>query len=89
MNPSLIILFLRRTFLWRYVVADNTMPLLGIDFLFLFNLFIDCGNGRPVDQVTRLEVPASQMQFHIISVILNLTSNLLSKFINFYKNLTP
>lgn len=73
---SFKIFFLRQTILWRFVVEDVTMSLLGIDVLSLFNLFIDYGNGRLLNQVTFLEEPAPHTQLYIISVVVNPTSSL-------------
>jgi hypothetical protein len=40
---------LRRDFMWRFVVADVTHPLIGADFLSHFGLLVDCRNNRLLD----------------------------------------
>jgi hypothetical protein len=40
---------LRRDFMWRFVVADVTHPLIGADFLSHFGLLVDCQNNRLLD----------------------------------------
>lgn len=37
---------LRRDFQWRFVVADVTKPIIGVDFLSYYNLVVDCRNQR-------------------------------------------
>jgi hypothetical protein len=57
MPPSLN-LGLRRNFTWRFVVADVTRPIVGVDFLSHFGLLVDSRNNRLLDGVTSLSVPA-------------------------------
>jgi hypothetical protein len=45
---------LRRDFTWRFVVADVSQPLIGVDFLSHFGLLVDCRNNRLLDGVTSL-----------------------------------
>ncbi|XP_050665912.1 uncharacterized protein LOC126966079 [Leptidea sinapis] len=47
---------LRRVFSWRFVVADVSKPIIGVDFLSFYNLLVDCRNHRLVDGVTSLSV---------------------------------
>ena len=63
---------LRREFTWTFIVADISMPILGMDFLHHFNLLIDCGSKTLRDNYTTLlaplkvptnEVPSLQAQF--------------------------
>lgn len=49
---------LRRDFEWRFILADVTRPIIGVDFLGHYNLLVDCRNQRLVDGVTSLVVPA-------------------------------
>jgi hypothetical protein len=49
---------LRRDFTWRFVVADVTQPIIGVDFLSHFGLLVDCRNNRLLNGVTVLSVPA-------------------------------
>ena len=43
---------LRRSFNWKFVVADVTHPLLGLDFLSNFSLIVNCSDRKLVDNVT-------------------------------------
>lgn len=45
---------LKRTFSWRFVVADVAMPILGSDFLAHFGLLPDCRHRQLVDATTNL-----------------------------------
>ncbi|KMQ83879.1 transposon ty3-g gap-pol polyprotein [Lasius niger] len=45
---------LRRTFLWRFVIADVAQPLIGADFLSYFYLLPDLRKGRLIDGKTGL-----------------------------------
>lgn len=50
---------LRRCYPWRFVVADVTKPIIGVDFLCAYNLVVDCKNQKLVDNTTSLCVVAS------------------------------
>lgn len=50
---------LRRTYPWRFVVADVTKPIIGVDFLCYYDLIVDCKNKRLIDSTTNLSAPAS------------------------------
>jgi hypothetical protein len=39
-------------FMWRFVVADVTHSLIGVDFLSHFDLLVDCQNNRLLNGVT-------------------------------------
>ncbi|EFN60762.1 hypothetical protein EAG_11057, partial [Camponotus floridanus] len=45
---------LRRTFLWRFIIADVTQPLIGADFLSFYHLLPDLQKGRLIDGKTGL-----------------------------------
>lgn len=47
---------LRREFIWRFVVADVSKPIIGVDFLDHFDLMVDIRNRRLVDRKTTLTV---------------------------------
>lgn len=53
---------LRRAFSWRFVVADVSKPIIGVDFLSFYNLLVDCRNQRIMDGVTSLTVPAPRQR---------------------------
>lgn len=48
----LITLGLKRSFTWRFTIADVDSAIIGADFLFNFNLLIDIKNQRLVDNDT-------------------------------------
>lgn len=52
-------LSLRRNYPWKFVVADVTKPIIGVDFLCHYNLIVDCKNKRIIDNTTTLSTPAS------------------------------
>ena len=45
---------LRRDFSWRFVVADVSKPIIGVDFLDCYNLLVDVRNRRLLDGTTHL-----------------------------------
>ena len=47
---------LRRTFSWKFVIADVTKPIIGVDFLSFYNLLVDIRLQRLVDGLTSLTV---------------------------------
>lgn len=53
---------LRRDFTWRFVVADVSKPIIGIDFLIFYNLMVDCRGQRLVDCLTTLSVSAPRQK---------------------------
>lgn len=50
----LLNLGLRRNFSWRFVVADVSKPIIGVDFLNHYNLLVDIRNRRLLDETTQL-----------------------------------
>lgn len=61
---------LRREFVWGFIVADVSKPIIGVDFLSFYNLMVDCRNGRLVDNSTSLSSAAASASSteHIASV---------------------
>lgn len=53
---------LRRSFKWRFIIADVTRPIIGVDFLTYYNLLVDCRNQRLVDNTTNVTVPTPRMK---------------------------
>lgn len=45
---------LRRMFSWRFVIADVSKPIIGVDFLSFYNLLVDVRNARLIDSITSL-----------------------------------
>ena len=48
---------LRRDFVWRFVVADVQIPIIGVDLLSYYALLIDCINNRLLDGVNSRSTP--------------------------------
>ncbi|CAK9819243.1 SGCZ [Anthophora plagiata] len=59
---------LRREFIWRFVVADVSRPIIGVDFLDHFELMVDIRNRRLVDLKTSLAVHGKQADTEVPSV---------------------
>lgn len=49
---------LRRSFSWKFIIADVSMPMIGADFLKNTGLVVDIQNQRLIDPVTSLYVNA-------------------------------
>lgn len=49
---------LRRDFSWRFVVADVTKAIIGVDFLSHYHLIVDVSNQRLVDGLTNISTRA-------------------------------
>lgn len=49
---------LRRMFSWRFVIADVSKPIIGVDFLSFYNLLVDVRNARLIDNITSLSSAA-------------------------------
>lgn len=45
---------LRRSFNWRFIIADVSKPIIGVDFLCFYNLLVDVRGARLVDKTTSL-----------------------------------
>jgi len=48
---------LRRDFVWRFVVANVQIPIIGVDLLSYYGRIIDCRNNHLLDGVTSLSTP--------------------------------
>lgn len=46
---------IRRSFEWNFIVADVSMPIIGLDFLSHFGMILNCAKGTITDQETNLE----------------------------------
>ncbi|CAK1603484.1 unnamed protein product [Parnassius mnemosyne] len=64
---------LRRIFSWRFVVADVTKAIIGVDFLNHYNIIVDCRNKCIVDNTTCVTATASRVTFNNILSIKILT----------------
>lgn len=51
---------LRREFKWRFIVADVSKPIIGVDFLSFYGLLVDCRHHSLIDSLTKLSVQAPQ-----------------------------
>lgn len=55
---------LRRDFAWRFIVADVTRAIIGVDFLSFYNLIVDVRRQRLIDAETSLATAASLDHSH-------------------------
>lgn len=53
---------LRRAFPWRFVVADVTKAIIGVDFLSHYRLIVDISNQRLIDSLTNISTVASVVE---------------------------
>lgn len=49
---------LRREFSWKFIIADVSRPIIGVDFLSFYNLLVDCRQQKLIDSITNLTVGA-------------------------------
>lgn len=49
---------LRREFVWNFIIADVSRPIIGVDFLSYYNLLVDCRRQKLIDSITNLTVGA-------------------------------
>lgn len=49
---------LRRSFKWKFVIADVSTPILGADFFYHHNLLVDLRNRRLIDGLIQLKIVA-------------------------------
>ena len=47
---------LRRVFEWRFVIADVSQPIVGVDFLSFYNLLVDVRQKKLRDGITSLAI---------------------------------
>ncbi|GFU85346.1 retrovirus-related Pol polyprotein from transposon opus [Trichonephila clavipes] len=75
---------LRRPFIWTFIIADVSSPIIGADFLKHFNLSIDLKKKRLVDVETSLFTPcvfSNIVQPSILTVDANISfKNILSEY---------
>jgi hypothetical protein len=86
--PLSLNLGLSRDFTWRFVVADVTHPIIGVDFLSYFGLLVDCRNNRLLDGVTSLSVPAQAASALVPSVKIVTGGTLIDSLIAEFPDLT-
>jgi hypothetical protein len=59
---------LRRDFMWRFVIADVQLPIIGVDLLTHYGLQVDCRDNRLLDGVTSLSTPGLTVSPSVPSV---------------------
>ena len=59
---------LRRDFVWRFVVADLQVPIIGVDFLSFYNLLVHCRKNRLLGGTTLLSMPVFTVSDQVTSV---------------------
>lgn len=60
---------LRRAFKWKFVIADVTKAIIGVDFLSFYNLLVDVRNKKIIDGVTNLATVANIVNNNLIPSI--------------------
>lgn len=60
---------LRRDFPWRFIVANVTKPIIGVDFLSHYQLIVDVSNRRLVDGLTNISTVASICNMSVCPLI--------------------
>lgn len=60
---------LRRDYSWRFIVADVTKAIIGVDFLSHYGLIVDCRNQRLIDSTTTLTTQAHSVSSSTISSV--------------------
>lgn len=60
---------LRRDYKWRFIVADVTKAIIGVDFLSYYGLIVDCRNQRLIDSTTTLTTQAHSVLSNTISSV--------------------
>lgn len=60
---------LRRNYTWKFVVADVSKAIIGVDFLSFYNLSVNCRHKRLVDNTTTLQTAATPARSDVISSI--------------------
>ena len=76
---------LRRDFVWQFIIADVSSPIIGSDFLAHYNLLPDCRALRLIDNETKCSAPGLRASFtaqHAIKAIIPSTpfSDILAEF---------
>lgn len=67
---------LRRNYQWRFVVADVSKAIIGIDFLKFYNLIVDCRNNCLIDNTTTLRTSACAVNnCNVSSVKINIANS--------------
>lgn len=64
---------LRRAFKWQFVVADVNKPIIGVDFISFYNLLIDVGKKRLIDNCTTLAATASSAALYSLCHVKSVT----------------
>ncbi|CAH0555035.1 unnamed protein product [Brassicogethes aeneus] len=59
---------LRRAFVWNFVIADVSVPILGSDFLAHFVLLPDYRNKRLIDSITGISTPCQSVSIPQVSI---------------------
>lgn len=67
---------LRRQFIWEFLIADVTRPIIGADFLTKYGLLVDLKNKKLIDNVTKIEIDciSQQVVYEGISTIASNTT---------------
>ena len=63
---------LRRKFLWNFIIANTTHPLLGADFLTHHHIIVDCKSKTIMDGMTKLAITTKESA---VSEVLQISVN--------------
>jgi hypothetical protein len=81
-------LSLRRTFTWRFVVANGTTPIIGMDFLIHYGLLVDPLEGRIIDRITNLSTEGYRAQTDVMAVMTIVGESMYHRFLAEFPDLT-
>lgn len=66
---------LRREFSWKFVVADVTKPIIGVDFLSYYSLLVDCRHHKLIDGLTTLSIQVPHQKTQQVETIKAVSGN--------------
>ena len=79
---------LRREFIWRFVVADVSKPIIGADFLAHFGLLVDIRNQDLIDSTTSLRSKDTTVRHEVASIKTVANESIFHQLLQKYPDLT-
>ena len=79
---------LRRDFIWRFVVAKVSKPIIGADFLVHFGLLVDIRNKSLIDSMTALRSKGSTVRHAVATVKRVASESMFHELLQKYPDLT-
>jgi hypothetical protein len=55
---------LRREFSWKFIIAEVSKPIIGVDFLSFYGLLVDCRQHKLLDSLTNISITAPSSHKH-------------------------